>query len=144
MEKCLPIPAEIVDGLFQQLLLDPISADLAPMPHAVEVLTELSGRAPLTFITARPARKPIEEWLIHVLGSDVFDRCRLVAMGDHDGKTTYIKEEGLRYFVDDRAETCIDLERHGITPLVFSQPWNRGKHNLRAVDSWPAIGALCL
>jgi hypothetical protein len=29
-----------------------------------------------------------------------------------------------------------------ITPLVFSQPWNRGRHDLQSVESWLEIHAL--
>ena len=141
--KCLPIPAEIVDGIFNILLENPIDADLQPMPHAVSVLSELSEKAPLTFITARPHKKPIEDWLRHVLGEKIYKKSKLIAMGDHDGKYNYIMKMGLDYFVDDRAETCIDLDRLGLTPLVYEQPWNQGRHQLQTVDSWLTIRELC-
>ncbi|MCK5228099.1 MAG: hypothetical protein KAK02_07820, partial [Desulfobulbaceae bacterium] len=50
----------------------------------------------------------------------------------------------LKYFVDDRAQTCIMLDQEGITPYVFSQPWNRGRHELETVKDWRGIRALCL
>jgi hypothetical protein len=36
------------------------------------------------------------------------------------------------------------LEEAGLSPIVFSQPWNRGRHELPEVDNWLAIRALCL
>lgn len=141
--KCLPIPPAIIDSIFATLLERPIDADLRPMPGSVAALTSLSRRAPLTFITARPLHDPIANWLEHILGSTVFSRVRLIAMGDHDNKAAYLKKLGLRYFIDDRAETCVNLEREGFSPLVFSQPWNQGRHHLPTVSSWREIEALC-
>jgi uncharacterized HAD superfamily protein len=142
--QCLPIAPEIIDEIFATLVADPLDADLQPMPGSVSVLTALSRSAPLTFITARPLYRPIEAWLEHILGSKTFSRVRLVAMGDHDHKATYLHQLGLRYFVDDRAETCLSLERQGFTPFVFSQPWNQGRHHLASVSSWREIEELCL
>ncbi len=141
--KCLPIDPEVIDGIFATLLENPIDADLQPMADSVSVLTALSQRAPLTFITARPLHQPIADWLKHILGPAPFSRVRLIAMGDHDRKATYLHELGLRYFIDDRAETCLDLQRQGFAPLVFEQPWNHGKHQLPTVASWREIEALC-
>ena len=64
-------------------------------------------------------------------------------MGVHDNKTPYIKDLGLKYFVDDRLQTCEKLAREGITPLVYNQPWNMNGHNLQTVDDWQAIHSLC-
>lgn len=141
--KCLPIAQEIIDGIFATLLENPIDADLQPMADSVSVLTALSQRAPLTFITARPLHQPIADWLQHVLGPETFNRVRLIAMGDHDNKAAYLHELGLRYFVDDRAETCLSLHQQGFSPLVFRQPWNQGQHQLPTVASWREIEALC-
>ena len=141
--KCLPIAPEIIDAIFATLLENPIEADLQPMPDAVAVLTALSRWAPLTFITARPLHQPISDWLKHILGPTTFKRIRLIAMGDHDNKSAYLKELGLQYFIDDRAETCVSLKEQGFSPVVFSQPWNRGQHQLPSVTSWREIEALC-
>ena len=141
--KCLPIAPEIIDAIFASLLESPIQADLQPMPDAVSVLTALSRRAPLTFITARPLHQPISDWLKHILEPDTFKKIRLIAMGDHDNKSAYLKKMGLQYFIDDRAETCVNLKEQGFSPIVFSQPWNQGQHHLPSVASWREIEALC-
>lgn len=141
--RCLPIAPEIIDSIFATLLENPIDADLQPMADCVTVLTTLSHLAPLTFITARPMHAPIANWLKHILGPTIFSQVHLIAMGNHDNKATYLKELGLHYFIDDRAETCVDLKRQGFSPFVFKQPWNHGRHQLPTVSSWREIGDLC-
>lgn len=142
--SCLDIDPAVIDEIFLLLVEDPVGADLRPIPDAVQVLCEFSKVAPLTFVTARPCKEPVAKWLLSVLGKDVFDGATLVVTGEHDSKIQYIKRLGLKYFVDDRAETCILLAKEDITPLVFEQPWNRGKHQLPVVQNWRAIKKLCL
>ena len=136
VEKCLEIDPDIVEAIFTRLLEDPEKCGLKPMPHAVEVLSELAEGSRLNFVTARPDPEPIAAWLHGVLGSDIFQKVRLAASGEHDSKSQYINDMGLEYFVDDRARTCIQLSTEGINAIVFQQPWNRGRHNLPVVDSW--------
>lgn len=144
VEECLPIPSEIIANIFERLLEDPLGENLQPTQDCIPVLRELAGAGPLTFITARPAAIPIAAWLEKHLGEKTFARTRLVATGDHDGKITHIKQFGLNYFIDDRHLTCKQLAvEPGITPLVYSQPWNRGRHTLSSVESWAEIRTLC-
>lgn len=143
VEDCLDIDSGKVEEIFAHLLTDPLDHGLEPMPNAIKVLNELATAAPLTFITARPQKSPIEKWLQTFLSPAAGREMRLVAMGEHDGKGDHIKEMGLRYFIDDRAETCIRLAEEGISPFVFNQPWNKGRHRLPAVDDWLAIRSLC-
>lgn len=142
--KCLPIAPTIIEAIFATLLEDPIDADLQPMPDSVNILNALSLRAPLTFITARPQHQPVADWLRQILGPAAFSRSRLIAMGDHDNKAAYLRDLGLHYFVDDRAETCVNLKEQGFFPIVFNQPWNQGRHQLPSISSWREIEALCL
>lgn len=143
VEDCLDIDPDMVEQIFGHLLSNPLDYGLEPMPGAIEVLNELAATAPLTFITARPEKKPIEQWLKTYLNPKAGHSMRLVAMGEHDGKSFHIKDMGLRYFIDDRAETCVSLAAEGLYPYVFTQPWNRGRHRLPAVDDWLAIRELC-
>jgi len=139
--KCLPIAPKIVEEIFDILLEDPIGAGMQVMPGAIRVLEQMSHTSHLTFITARPLANPINDWLEYNLPASIFQQIRLSATGEHDGKLPYIKERKLRFFVDDRTETCLNLQKEGITPLVFNQPWNQGRHNLDTVADWPAIAA---
>lgn len=144
VENCLDIDLEIVDDIFAKLIRDPLGVDLKPMADAIAVLDELAMAAPLTLITARPDVKPVFEWLEHYLGSRSFTEIRLVATGDHDGKTGPIRKMGLSHFVDDRADTCnLLVGEIDITPIIYAQPWNFGKHRLDTVDNWRAIKKMC-
>jgi len=140
---CLDVDQEIIDAIFTRLLDDPLTARLRPMEDAMSVLHRFAGEAPLTFVTARAHEEPIARWLKHFLQPAAFNNMRLVAMGAHDNKTSYIKDLGLKYFVDDRLQTCRMLLKDGITPLVYNQPWNRNGHDLPTVNDWQAIHALC-
>jgi uncharacterized protein len=139
VEKCLAVDPRIIEEIFDRLLVAPVECGLQPMPDAVDVLTALSSHAPLTFITARPVREPIDNWLAQLLPAAVYNDSRLVAMGNHNGKAHFINRLGLQYFIDDRVATCVELADAGFSPIVFDQPWNRGKHTLASVDCWSRI-----
>lgn len=143
VENCLAIDPEIIDSIFMRLLAEPLEHKLLPMENAVPVLEKFARHAPLTFVTARPNRTPIFDWLEALLGPQVMAEARLVAMGDHNGKINHIKELGISYFIDDRFETCEDIAAQGITAIVYNQPWNENRHNLPTVRSWSEIEALC-
>ncbi len=140
---CLDVDQEIIEEIFTRLLDDPLTAGLQPMEDAISVLHRFAAEAPLTFVTARPNEEPIARWLKHFLQPATFEKVRMVAMGEHDNKTSYIKDLGLKYFVDDRLQTCRKLASEGINPLVYNQPWNMNGHDLPTVNDWQAIHALC-
>ncbi len=140
---CLDVDQGIIEAIFTRLLDDPLTAGLQPMEDAISVLHRFADEAPLTFVTARPHKKPIARWLKNFLQPATFEKIRLVAMGVHDNKTSYIKDLGLKYFVDDRLQTCRMLANEGITPLVYNQPWNKNGHDLPTVNDWQAIRNLC-
>lgn len=145
VEECLPVSPTIIAEIFDRLLRTPLAIDLKPMPHATAVLRDLAYDSPLTFITARPDPEPITAWLENHLGAAAFAQARVVATGDHDAKAPHIRRFGLNYFIDDRHLTCTGLAGEpDITPIVYSQPWNRGRHTLNSVESWQEIRALCL
>jgi len=144
-EECLTVSPAIIAEIFDRLLKTPLAIDLKPIPHATSVLRELAMTSTLTFITARPDPEPITAWLENHLGAAAFAGAQIVATGDHDGKAPHIRRFGLNYFVDDRHLTCNLLAKEpGITPIVYSQPWNRGRHTLNSVESWQEIRLLCL
>lgn len=139
IEECLGMPADLVEGIFLEILQDSLATGLKPMPGAVEVLGELAGHGPITVITARPLEQPVIDWFDSFLPQKTHEAIKLVAMGDHDDKLRYIREHRLKYFVDDRAETCTMLAAAQIMPLVYSHPWNRNRHNLPTVENWQEI-----
>ena len=141
--ECLKLERGIVDEIFIRLHDEPLSSGIKPMDGAISVLHRFAEKTPLTFVTARPHKEPIQLWLKHFLSEKAYEEMRLVAMGEHDNKAPYIKDLGLRYFIDDRLQTCRQLSAEGITPLVYNQPWNMNGHDLRTVSDWQAINSLC-
>ena len=144
VEQCLDMDAGIAESIFLQILQDSVGTGLLPMPGAVEVLGELTGQAQVTIVTARPEAEPVHHWLQTIFPDPVWPHIRVVAMGDHDDKARHIKDLGLSTFIDDRAETCLQLRSAGISSIVFAQPWNRERHDLPTVCSWAEIRTLCL
>ncbi len=142
LENCLAIPRTLVEKIFTDILIDSLGTSLMPMVGAVERLTEFTEMAEVTIITARPIKQPVFDWLDHFFPAAARERIRVVATGDHNDKVRYIHEHGLKYFIDDRAETCMQLAKERITPFVFSQPWNKDRHNLQTVANWDEISAL--
>lgn len=144
VEQCLDMEAGIAESIFLQILNDSVGSGLLPMPGAVEVLGEMSNHGQVTIVTARPEAEPVHHWLHTVFPDPVWSSIRVVAMGDHDDKARHINNLGLTAFVDDRAETCLQLRSAGIHAIVFAQPWNRDRHSLPTVRTWADIRTLCL
>ena len=67
---------------------------------------------------------------------------RVVATGDPDAKLHYLLDHNIQYFVEDRLETCLQLAEHGITPILFAQPWNRRPHPFLEVADWQTLAGL--
>ena len=143
VEQCLDMAPDVVEAVFNRILEDSVGVGLRPMPGAVQVLTELTSRTPVTLVTARPHPGPVRNWLETVLPKTVSAAIRIVAMGEHDDKPRYIRKHNLECFIDDRAETCHQLHAAGIRPIVFAQPWNWGRHNFPTVRTWREIRDLC-
>lgn len=144
VEECLDMEQDIIQTIFMKVLVDSVGTGLQPMPGAIEVLGDLTELAIITVVTARPHPQPVHAWLKTVLPSSTLSRINVVAMGAHDDKPRHIRKQRLSHFIDDRAETCLQLNREGITSIVFSQPWNHGRHGLPTVASWQEIRDLCL
>jgi uncharacterized HAD superfamily protein len=142
LEDCLDLPAWIIEELIRELIDRPHELPVAPFPHAVPVLTRLAQETPLLFVTARDRRQPIEHWLHRNLAPVPPSAIRVLATGDPDTKIHYLKDHGIQYFVEDRLETCLQLADHGITPILFAQPWNRRSHPFLEVRDWPELAAL--
>ena len=142
IEGCIDIPSRLIDTIFVSILKDSLATGLEPMDGAVPVLNELAEHAPVTIITARPIKQPVVDWLSSYYPAKTVDNCNVVVTGDHNDKLRYIQEHNLKYFVDDRADTCRDLTDANITSLVFSQPWNQDGHDLPIVNGWQDIKQL--
>ncbi len=141
LEQCLPIPDHIIGEIIEKILADPFGTGLKPIPGAIETLEALAAYAPLTFVTARPNGKPIEEWLRKQLAGVPPEMIRVTATGEHSAKASLLKEIGISYFVEDHLETCLEIAREGITAIVFDQPWNRQDSSLPRAASWRELAS---
>ncbi|MEN8190990.1 MAG: hypothetical protein ABFS19_14180 [Thermodesulfobacteriota bacterium] len=139
VEDCLGIPKDHVEQLFHTIMKDSLQTGLQPMDGAVDVISGLARQSTVTIITARPLTQPVADWLGHFFPDDTCRNIKLVATGDHDDKTRYIREHNLQFFVDDRVETCLQLAETDITPIVYNQPWNMGRHTLQNVSNWQEL-----
>jgi hypothetical protein len=142
LQNCLPIPHSLVEKIFTDILEDSLAVGLQPMEGAVESLEQFTRTSMVTIITARPLYTPVLDWLDCFFTKNAKENIRVIATGDHNDKVRHIHQHSLKYFVDDRAETCKQLAIEDITPYVFTQPWNRNRHNLQMVASWEEIRAL--
>jgi uncharacterized HAD superfamily protein len=142
LEDCLDLEPWIIQELIQELLDRVHELPVEPLPHAVSVLTRLAGEAPLLFVTARDQAEPIQCWLNRALAPVPPESIRVLATGDPDTKLEYLQAHAIEYFVEDRLETCWPLPDHGITPIVFAQPWNRHPHPFLEVSNWIELAAM--
>ncbi len=137
LEECLPIPDEIIWKIIDKILTDPFGTGLRPLSGAVEALTRIAAVAPLTFVTARPLKPPIEQWLYSTLPAVPRQRIRVIATGRHSAKVSVLRDNGIRNFVEDHLATCMEIHQAGMRAIVFDQPWNRDDRNgLLRVGSW--------
>ncbi len=142
LEDCLDLEPHVIRSLIRELIDRPHELTVEPLPHAVPVLTRLAQDIPLLFVTARDRATPIRTWLTRTLAQVPPDAIRVVATGDPDTKLHYLLDHRVRYFVEDRLETCQQLAGYGITPILFAQPWNRRPHTFMEVADWPTLAGL--
>lgn len=141
-KKAIDIDEEISEKIIQDLLDDPLKSGVRPIKGAVEILTRLSAIGPLLFITARTRKTPILRWIHHQLPAVDMNFIHLEATNTHQEKLPLLMRNGVKYFVEDRLETCYLLEEISVFPIVFEQPWNRKPHPFPVVKSWDEISAM--
>ena len=142
LEECLDLDPAVIYAILDRILSGNYSGTLQPIDGSPAVLTRIARhRNPLLFVTARTDSQLIQEWLQQVLSLDQ-ESIQVVATGTFDGKAAVLLEHGVRYFVEDRLETCFELKNVGIEPVVFSQPWNRQDHPFIEVQNWKELEKL--
>jgi uncharacterized HAD superfamily protein len=125
LHRCLDLDPRIVDDLICLTLDDEHTEIIPPEPEAPDVLTELAQHGPLRFVTARIWPESIIKWLHKTLPDVPVENIHVVATGAPEAKLQILKKLGIRYFLEDRVETCRLLAQDGIRPMLFDQPWNR-------------------
>jgi hypothetical protein len=144
LEDCLDLEPRVIAELIRELIDRPHELPIEPLPHAIRVLRRVAEEAPLLFITARDRAGPIHSWLTRNLAPVPHEAIRVVATGDPDAKIHYLQDHGVRFFVEDRLETCWHIAACGITPVLFVQPWNRSPHLFPEVECWRDLEAMLL
>jgi uncharacterized protein len=144
LHACLNAAPEIVNELICTTLDDEHTQQIPPMRGAAKVLTELARRGPLRFVTARIWPESIIRWLHQTLPDVDSRRIEVFATGLPEAKAAILKELKVRYFLEDRLETCELLSHSGIQPLLFDQPWNRGPEAVAfpRIENWSQLGHL--
>jgi len=120
------------------------SGSLDPLAGAASVLQKLNQKhCPTLFVTARPNEVQAREWILNTLclAPDCFE---IVATGSFDNKREVLLNKRVKYFVEDRLETCFTLSEAGIHPIVFKQPWNRKPHPFCEVENWQELESLIM
>ena len=138
---CLGLKKDIIDDLICLTLDHEHTMQIPPVPGAPAVLTELAGTAPLLFVTARIWPESITKWIFTILPSVPPERITVIASGAPETKLQILKGLDIRYFVEDRAETCRQLKEAGIQPLLFDQPWNRNEpaDGFIRIENWTQL-----
>ncbi len=145
LEECykLDLDKEVTGAILKKLLDGGYTPVLNPIDGAPEVITRLwKELGSILFVTARPYLGPIEKWIRKTLPLVDHSAIEIVTTGSFEAKADELLSRNISHFVEDRLETCFLLDKAGITPILFRQPWNRNSHPFVEVDSWEALGAL--
>ena len=141
LEKCLDVPSETINAIIDRILDGDFQNRLRPIDGSRKILSAIARSGRLLFVTARPTVSPIREWVCDML-PDACPAIEIVATGALEAKAAVLKERGVQVFVEDSLEVCFMLQEQSITPVVFSQPWNRSSHPFQEVRNWDDVSAL--
>lgn len=138
-KKVIDIDESTLNEIIERILDDPLGIGIKPMNGAVKVLTRLMDLGPLILVTARPDKTAILEWVQEHFQLNGRNGVCIEATGTHTEKLPILLSQGIKYFVEDRLETCYLLDEALVTPIVFEQPWNQKSHPFQTVKSWDEI-----
>lgn len=139
LKKAIGMNEDILLDLATKILYYPLEIGIKPIDGAVDVLKKISKKSRLLFVTARPYKEGIQKWVLSYLKDIDKSLIHIIATGTHEEKVPLLKSYGIRYFVEDRLETCFLLKDASITPIVFEQPWNKKPHPFIRVRSWKEL-----
>jgi uncharacterized protein len=141
---CLPLEPGLIDRIIEEIADYPHALEMDPFEDSVEVLTRYAEKFPLVFITARKKAEPIRDWVIQTLSQVDPSHINVITSGEHHLKLGILTDLDIPYYVDDHLDTCRLLSENKITPIVFDQPWNAGRHGFHRVANWQEIGRILL
>jgi len=137
----IDIDHHIAASILQTITELPPDLGLRPNKGAAETLGRLAAASPLLLITARPSGLPVQRWFEKTM-PELVPALRIEATGESTAKLPVLKACEVRYFVEDRLDTCHLIAEMGVTPIVYEQPWNRRPHPFQVVRDWNAIANL--
>ena len=138
MYDLIDLPKKQASKILNKVVKNPIELNMQMKPGAKEVIKKLLDKGQVTFVTARRDGRSIAQWIYKQGLSDIV----VVAMNSHDKKAGALKRRGIKYFVDDRLETCYQLHKEGIEPIVFNHPHNANDDSFMRVNNWKEISEL--
>ena len=142
LEDCLDMDPVLIGTILERIMNGDYTKPLHAFEGSGQVLARIAPyRIPLLFVTARPHPGPISAWmeaLVPVRPASL----QVVATGSFETKAEVLLTKGVRFFVEDRLETCYQLKAVGIEPILYQQPWNREKHPFIEVGGWGDLEAL--
>jgi 5'(3')-deoxyribonucleotidase len=143
LTQCLTdIDEDIINNILTRITDGDYSIPLKPVAGAVRVLNKLGlCQSRVCFVTARPYPGPVPEW-IHTTFLLAPSQTDIVTTGSYKDKNSALLKRNIKFFVEDRLETCFCLQSAGITPILFKQPWNRENHPFKEVNSWREIESI--
>jgi len=120
-EECTPLNKRDVDELFRVFTEEKKFLNLKPMPYAVIIINRLQEFYYEYFMTARPknARGQTLGWF------------KNSGIRNYENKLTFdgnkletAKTDNISKFIEDRAETALELAENNIDVLLLNYPWN--------------------
>jgi len=142
LAECLDMDPDLIDTILNRIMAGEYASPLEAISGSGAVLSRIAGyRSPLLFVTARPHPEPISKWMCDLVRM-ASETVQVVATGTFEGKAKVLLESGIRFFVEDRLETCYHLKEVGIEPVLYRQPWNRENHPFIEVDDWQELESL--
>ncbi len=142
LEECLDIDKKVIDEILDRIVDGRYHAPLKAIDGAPEVLTRIGkSHCPVLFVTARPKTGAICEWIQNVLPLEL-SSIEVISTDSFESKADVLLEKGVKYFVEDRLETCCFLKKAGVEPVLFRQPWNMKSHPFIEVSTWKDIESL--
>jgi uncharacterized protein len=143
LEDCLNIDTGIVENIINKILNGDYDFEVKPIGSSAEVLTKIGKKSgELVFVTARPNVGHMREWIFNQLYELSSNKIEIIATGTFSAKTEVLISKNKKYFVEDRLETCFDIHKAGITPVLYKQPWNRKPHPFIEVATWDELESL--
>ena len=141
LQACLDVDPKIISAVNQSIIDGNYAGRLEPIEGAARVLKRLCAYGPIRLVTARPYPGPIKMWVEELLPPELYS-VQITATGGFDSKADVLQTEKITYFVEDRLDTCFLLQNYDITPVLFSQPWNRQPHPFQEVADWAQLEGL--